>query len=127
MCTHQSLPAEVVLPVSLYQSLQGKYFVGYADNLTAAPEVNARSGLFNPEGSGALLFANVITVTNVQGEPFAAEIWFNARFPGNPTSSDLVTPANTAIIPPPAPKVEIPLASDVPIVPPSGGTLVYSQ
>ena len=123
----QSLPQEVVLPVSLYQSLQGKYFVGYADNLTAAPEANAWAGLFNPEGSGALLFANVITITNVQGEPFAAEIWFNADFPGSPIRADLVTPANTAINPPPVPKVEILEASNVPIVPPSGGIKVYAQ
>ncbi|HEX2954783.1 MAG TPA: hypothetical protein VHR47_12485 [Bacillota bacterium] len=31
------IPQEVVLPISLYKSLQGKYFVGYADNVDAAP------------------------------------------------------------------------------------------
>lgn len=122
-----TLPREVVVPVSLYQSMQGKYFVGYADNIEAIPGTNAWAGLFNPADSGVLLYANVITVTNVTGEPFSAEFWFNARFPGAPVYSELVTPANTAIKPLPVPEVEIIQASNVPNIPPTGGTKVYSQ
>jgi hypothetical protein len=121
------IPKEVVLPVSLYQSIRGKYFVGYADNVTASPDTNAWAGLINPADSGVLLFANVITVTNVTGQPFEAEFWFNAQFPGTPVRSDLVTPSNTAIKPLPVPKVEIVQASNVPNTPPTGGVKVYSQ
>jgi hypothetical protein len=121
------IPIEVVLSVSLYQSIQGKYFVGYADNLEAAPGTNAWAGLFNPVDSGVVLYANVITVTNVTGKPFEAEFWFNAQFPGTPVRSELVTPANTAIKPLPVPKVEIIQASNVPTTRPTGGTKVYSQ
>jgi hypothetical protein len=28
----KKIPEKVVLPVSLYQSIRGRYFVGYADN-----------------------------------------------------------------------------------------------
>jgi hypothetical protein len=121
------IPKEVVLPVSLYQSIQGRYFVGYAENVTASPETNAWAALSNPVGSGVLLFANVITVTNVTGPPFEAEFWFNAQFPGTPMRSDLVTPSNTAIKPLPVPKVEIFQASNVPNTPPTRGVKVYAQ
>jgi hypothetical protein len=121
------LPKEVVLPISLYESIQGKYFVGYADNIEGSPNTNAWAGLINPCTSGVILYANVITVTNVTGEPFEAEFWFNAHFPGTPVTSDLVTPANTAIRPLPVPKVKIAQASNVPNIPPAGGTKVYSQ
>jgi hypothetical protein len=121
------LPEKVVLPVSLYQSLQGRYFVGYAENVTASPETNAWAALSNPAGSGVLLYANVITVTNVTGPPFEAEFWFNAQFPGTPVRSDLVTPSNTAINPLPVPKVEILQASNVPNIPPTGGVKVFAQ
>ena len=118
---------EVVLPISLYQSLKGRYFVGYADNVNATPEANAWAGLFNPVGSGILLHVNVITITNVMGKPFTAEIWFNAQFPGTPVRSDLVTPANMAIKPLPVPKAEIRLTSNIPPEPAASGIKIYSQ
>lgn len=121
------LPQEVTIPVSLYKSLQGRYFVGYADNLEAGPGTNAWAGLFNPVGSGVILHVNVITVTNVVGVPFSAEFWLNAQFPGVPFRSPLYTPANTAIRPLPEPRVEILQASDVLPVPPLGGVKIYTQ
>jgi hypothetical protein len=121
------LPEFAVLPVALYKSLQGKYFVGYADNLTANPGKNAWAGLFNPVGSGVILYVNVITVTNVMGIPFAGEFWFNALFPGTPVRSELVTPSNTAIRPLPEPKVAILELSEASPVDPSVGTKIYSQ
>mgnify|MGYP000896863730 CR=1 FL=1 len=121
------LPEFAVLPVALYKSLQGKYFVGYADSLTAAPGRNAWAGLFNPVGSGVILFVNVITVTNVMGVPFAGEFWFNALFPGTPVRSELYTPSNTTIRPLPAPKVSILELSEASPIDPSAGTKIYSQ
>lgn len=121
------LPRRVILPIPLYKSLQGKYFVGYADEISAGPGETAWAGLLNPAGSGVTLFANVVTITNVEGEPFSAEFWFNASFPGTPFRSELFTPANTAFRPLPQPKVQILQASNVPPLPPSGGVKIYSQ
>lgn len=120
-------PKKVILPVSLYQSIRGRYFVGYADNVIANPDTNAWAGLINPADSGVLFYANVITVTNVTGKPFETEFWFIAQFPGTPVCSELVTPANTAVKPLLVPKVKIVQASNVPNIPPTGGAKIYSQ
>ncbi|MDF3000600.1 MAG: hypothetical protein K0Q48_719 [Bacillota bacterium] len=98
------LPETANVPISLYKSMQGKYFVGYADNLDfTGPGVNAWASLYNPPNSGVNLYVNVWTATSLYGI-FRAQIWFNARMPGTPRISSLVTVANTSIDPIPTPK-----------------------
>ncbi|HEX2954784.1 MAG TPA: DUF6143 family protein [Bacillota bacterium] len=74
-----------------------------------------------------MLHVNVITVTKVIGKPFNAEFWLGAQFIGAPMQSDLWSPANTALVPPPVPAVKILLAANVPPIPPTGGVMIYSQ
>lgn len=95
------------MPYPLYLSLQGKYFVGYADNMEFSNGNIAWAGLVNPENSGVNLLVFVWTVTNIGTLPLKAEMWFNTEAPGQTTKSQLVTPANTAIRPLPKPKVKI--------------------
>ncbi len=90
-------------PVSLYQSLQGKYFVGMSSEAFGDGKY-AWAGLFNPSCSGVLLFVNVFTVSNPSEIPFSFQIWLNAQTSGLFSLSELVSPSNTAICPIPEPK-----------------------
>lgn len=115
------LPPQVAaMANSLYHSLQGQYFVGYADNMYFEKDKNAWAALYNPKNSGVNLFVNVWTVTDLSEPPIRMQIWINADLPGDPTKSRLVTPANTAICPLPIPKVKILQASNVEGMPQNG-------
>lgn len=100
------------IPMPLYKSLQGKYFVGYADNLNFGKGKSAWASLCNPSSSGVNLHVNVWTVTSLYGI-FRAQIWFNAKLQGTPEKSQLVTTTNTAFIPVPKPKINLFFASNV--------------
>lgn len=100
-------------PIALYKSLEGLYFVGYADNLTFGKGTSAWAALYNPPDSGVLLYVNVWTIQDISEAPFRAQIWFNATPPGESIISSLVTPSNTAIYPPPRSRVKILQASAV--------------
>lgn len=115
------------IPNPLVKSFAGKYFVGYADNMTLGNGTSAWAGLFNPIGSGVYLFVNVWTLTELLGaSPLRAEIWFNSELPGQPTVSPLLTPANQALVPPPKPKVRMLQASNV-SGSPSGGIKAFAR
>jgi hypothetical protein len=107
------LPSAVNIPVPLYKSEQGKYFVGYADDLDFSGEgVSAWAMLYNPPDSKVNLHVNVWTVTSLFGA-FRAEIWFNAIMPGEASASDLVTTSNYTLHPLPTPRVLLLYASSV--------------
>ncbi len=110
-CKHMT--KSVSIPVELYESMQGKYFIGYADNLSFGKGASAWARLYNPTNSGVNLFVNVWTVTDISAAPFRAQFWFNANPQGTPAESPLVTPANTAIQPLPKPRIKLQLASNV--------------
>lgn len=114
----------VNIPIELYESQKGDYFIGYADNLTFGNGTSAWARLYNPRQSGVLLHVNVWTVTDIAEAPFRAQFWFNSNPPGIPEESDLVTPSNTAIYPPPRPRVKLELASDV-TGSPTGGVKAF--
>jgi hypothetical protein len=46
--TIPSLEYTVAIPINLAKSLEGKYFVGYADNLTFGRGSSAWARLYNP-------------------------------------------------------------------------------
>ena len=101
------------IPYPLYLSLQGKYFVGYADDMEFSNNTIAWAGLINPPDSKINLYVYVWTVTNTGNLPLKADIWLNTKPLGQPTVSELVTPANTAICPMPRPKTMLLEASNV--------------
>ncbi|TFD93674.1 DUF6143 family protein [Jeotgalibacillus sp. R-1-5s-1] len=110
---HDHLKKVVNIPNPLYQSLQGRYFVGQTEHVLFGKGRNAWGGLVNPEGSDVDLFVNAFTITNHSDQPFEAEIWFNPVVPGKPQVSNNVTPANTALCPLPEPEVKIEYAECV--------------
>lgn len=101
------------MPYPLYLSLQGKYFVGYADDMVFKNSSIAWAGLINPFNSGVNLHLYVWTVTNIGKEPLIAEIWFNTLFPGKAKQSEFVTPANTALCPLPKARIKLLQANNV--------------
>lgn len=103
----------VNVPIELYESLKGDYFIGYADNLSLGNGTSAWARLYNPRQSGVNLHVNVWTVTDISSSPFRAQFWFNSNPPGTPSESTLVTPSNTAIRPAPKNRVKLQLASNV--------------
>lgn len=108
-----SMEYQVAVPINLAKSLEGKYFVGYADELTFGQGTNAWARLFNPPNSGVNLHVTVWTISDVSESPFRAQIWFNAEVPGTPQESTLVTPSNMAIYPLPTPKIRLQYAKNV--------------
>ena len=75
-------PQEAVnIPVSLFKSMQGKYFVGQTETLWVGNGSNAWAGLVNPCNSDVNLYANVFTISNFSDEYLTAEIWLNTNFP----------------------------------------------
>ncbi|TSI03180.1 DUF6143 family protein [Lysinibacillus sp. BW-2-10] len=97
----------VNIPNPLYQSLQGRYFVGQTETICLEKGRNAWGGLINPSNSDVDLFVNAFTITNHSNQPIVAEIWFNPIPLGEPMISDMVSPANTTLSPLPKPKVKI--------------------
>jgi hypothetical protein len=114
----------VNIPIELYESQKGDYFIGYADNLSFGEGTSAWARLYNPPHSGVYLFVTVWTVSDISQSPFRAQIWFNATPPGTPLDSDLVTPSNTALIPPPQSRIRLQYANNVTGAP-SGGIKAF--
>ncbi|OBR95085.1 MULTISPECIES: DUF6143 family protein [Clostridium] len=93
------------MPYALYLSLQGKYFVGATDELEFGNSKSAWAGLFNPNNSGVNLHVYFWQVSNTGQSPIRAQIWFNSQPSGNAIRVTTVIPGNTALCPPPKPKI----------------------
>ena len=108
-----SIEYQVAVPINLAKSLEGKYFVGYADELAFGEGTSAWARLFNPPNSGVNLHVTVWTISDVSESSFRVQVWFNAEPPGTPYESNLVTPANMAFSPLPKPKIKLEYATNV--------------
>lgn len=116
---------KISIPNPLAKSFEGKYYVGYADELSFGKGTSAWAGLYNPPDSGVYLFVNVWTITELLGAaPIRAQVWFNAAMPGQPVFETNVTPANQALKPAPRPRVHLLKASNVTGTP-SGGSKAF--
>lgn len=92
-----TLQEVVSIPVPLFQSMQGKYFVGQTEILRVGNGLSAWAGLVNPRNSGVNLYANVFTISNFSDDYLTAEIWLNTDFPENGSLSYKVSSTNTAL------------------------------
>jgi hypothetical protein len=108
------------MPYALYESLQGKYFLGSTEELEFGNGESAWAGLFNPECSEVNLFLYFWQVTNTGESPIRAQIWFNSNPSGNATRIRTITPGNTALIPLPRPRVRLYEAVNVTTEPEDG-------
>ena len=122
--THESFTKNVNIPIELYESLLGQYFIGYADNLVFGKDKSAWARLYNPINSGVILYVNVWTVTDVSDSAFRAQFWFNSTPPESDIKYAPVTPTNLIIRPKPKAKVKLEYASNV-IGEPSGGIKAF--
>lgn len=102
------------------QSIKGRYFLGQTGRLEFGRCTYAYGALANPPNSGKNLYLEVFTVSNFSSVAITAGAWFNATPPGSPMISDLVTPANTAIVPPPEPQAQILYAQGINSFPSDG-------
>ncbi|MGD9567464.1 MAG: DUF6143 family protein [Sedimentibacter sp.] len=116
----------VDIPVELAKSLEGKYFVGVAEDIEFGNATNAWARLYNPPDSGVNMFVNVWTVSDVVSSPIRVQIYFNSTPPGIIQESTNVSPANTAIIPLPQPKVKLEYAIAVRGLP-TGGIKTFGR
>jgi len=114
------------IPIELAKSLEGKYFLGMAEDLTFGNATNAWARLYNPPDSGVNMFVNVWAVSDIVSSPIRVQIWFNSTPPGIIQQSYSVTPANTAIRPIPQPKVKLEYAVGVKGFP-TGGIKAYGR
>ncbi|NRW69890.1 DUF6143 family protein, partial [Clostridium beijerinckii] len=71
----------VSIPISLYKSMRGRYFVGQTETLWVGNGSNAWAGLVNPRNSDVNLYANVFTISNLSNDYLTAQIWLNTSFP----------------------------------------------
>jgi len=102
-----SINYNVDVPINLAKSLEGKYFVGYADYLPFGEGTNAWARLYNPPYSGVNLHVTVWSVSDISQTSFTAQFWFNSTPPGFVEESNFVTPANTTLSPLPTPKIKL--------------------
>lgn len=118
----------VSIPIELYESLKGEYFIGHSGEMTFRTGTSAWARLYNPDNSGVNLHVNVWTVTDISEGRFRVQFWFNAKppMPLGETSvvSKSITPTNLAIQPLPQPKVKLEYASNV-VGEPVEGVKVY--
>lgn len=120
-------PQKVVsIPVSLFESMQGKYFVGQSKNLWVGTDSIAWAGLVNPPTSNVDLYVNVFTVSNFSNDYLTAEIWLNTNLPQKGTVSHKVSPTNTTLMPLPKNKVDIRFMDSTTIIP-ENGVNVYKR
>ena len=119
----ESLSKNVNIPIELYESMLGQYFIGYADDLLFGKDASAWARLYNPINSGVILHVNVWTVTDVSESPFRAQFWFNATPPESDIKYALVTSTNL-IKPQPRARIKLQYASNV-TGEPSGGIKAF--
>ena len=120
-------PQEVVsIPVSLFKSMEGKYFVGQTEALWVGNGLNAWAGLVNPCNSGVNLYVNVFTISNFSDDYLTAEIWLNTSLPEKGSVSHKISPTNTALKSLPKNKVNIRFVESTTLVP-QNGVNVYER
>ncbi|MDD3224355.1 MAG: DUF6143 family protein [Clostridium sp.] len=113
-------------PVSLFKSMQGKYFVGQTEALKVGNGLSAWCGLVNPRNSDVNLYANVFTVSNFSDDYLTAEIWLNTNVPEEASVSHNVSPTNTALKMLPENEVDIRFAELKTMIP-KAGVNVYKR
>jgi len=116
----------VSIPVPLFESMQGNYFVGQTKTLFVGKDLNCWAGLVNPCDSNVDLYTNVFTISNFSDDYLTVEIWLNTNVPKKVDVSHKVSPTNTSLKPLPKNKVDI-LFTESSINVPQSGVNVYER
>ncbi|HEX2954785.1 MAG TPA: DUF6143 family protein [Bacillota bacterium] len=118
------LPEIAGIPIDLYESMQGKFFTGYIDELRFGKGTSAWAGVFNPPDSGVNFFLWTYRIVDVLQSAYRIQIYFNAQYPGRPKVSPFVSPTNIAITPLPVSHAQVLYASQV-TGEPTGGVKAF--
>lgn len=114
-------PQKVVsVPISLFQSRKGRYFVGQTELLCVGEGASAWAALVNPDNSGVNLYANVVTISNFSDEYLTSEVWLNTDLSEGSSVSNKISPTNTALKYLPKNRVDIRFIDSSTIVPKEG-------
>jgi hypothetical protein len=116
----------VEIPIDLYESMRGRYFLGLANGLSLSAGTSVWARLCNPRLSGVNLYLDTWSVSTVAESPFRVQCWLDANPPGSSTNSDFITPANLSIRPVPISHAFIQQASGV-YREPDEGVEVFSR
>ncbi|BCN29603.1 DUF6143 family protein [Anaeromicropila herbilytica] len=108
MYTELSRDYEKVVTIDnpIYQSFQGRYFLGQSELITFGHDTYAFGSLYNPIHSGVNLFISVSTITNTSKIAFKSRPYMNARIPSGGSIVENITPANLVTIPQPVSKIK---------------------
>lgn len=102
----------VDIPLATAMAMQGKYYLGQTEKLTAGSGVQAWGALVNPYRSGIQVYVNDWFLTNRADHPVEVHIWLGkANQLGTATASRQVTPGSIQLPPCPDPKGQILYAS----------------
>ncbi len=115
---------EVSIDYPLYQSDKGRYFIGQTPILSGQDGYTL-AALYNPCCSNINIYLNAITVTNTSVLSISAEIYLNSKFFGG-IISNLISCANTSIIPQPIPHGEIQYLNST-TQPPMYGVAIFGR
>lgn len=121
---NKKLPIEVSLEYPLYESTQGKYFIGQTPILTSSTK-KVLVALKNPINSNRKIYLNAITITNISSLNLSSEFYLRSSFNDGLTSK-LVSCTNTAIFPEPIPKGKIKYINNA-TKPPIDGVSIFSR
>ena len=103
----QYLMKNVDIPIELYESMLGQYFIGNIENLLFDESTSAWARLYNPVNSGVILHVNVWTITNTSESAFQAQVWLNATPPDSDVEIGQAIPSNLSKKPLPRTKIKI--------------------
>ena len=105
---YECAPMQTVsIPLPVWESFQGNYFVGQTPTLQFGPDTTAWAGLINPRRGGVPFNLAAVTVSNLSETSILAQLWFNPALPSPGLKADSVTTANTNLCPLPYPRVEV--------------------
>ena len=110
---NECLLNNVDIPVELYESMLGQYFIGNIENLIFEQSTSAWARLYNPVNSGVILHVNVWTITDTSESAFRADVWLNATPPKSDIEVGIAIPSNLSIKPKPRSKTKLEYASNV--------------
>lgn len=104
-CNSNLSKKEVSIPYELYQSKEGRYFIGQTPLLNGSNKFTFAS-LINPSISNVNIYLNAMTITNTSGVSLSAEFYLKSSFI-NGLISNKVSATNLSIYPTPTPNGQI--------------------
>ncbi len=121
---YNCLEKEVSIPLPLFYSEEGRYFIGETPELIGENK-RTLAALVNPIDSNFAIYLNAITITNISPLNISAEFYVKSTIK-NAIPSNSVSCVNLGFTPEPTPKGKI-MYIDSPTKPPCDGVSIFSR